>query len=221
MSLCRVAWGRAFGSLILMCATQALVLPTHAQAHSQGPDRVVEAEQRLSDWLLTNPLPENTDLFALGWYAAAERAGQQQRQTELRQALGGRFSALAGVISDMPVTGRVPLPKADARWLQTNPKADPWLRRGDVVHAAARSPWVTLLRVSGHMCQVPHQPGADTATYLRACGVVAADRAWVVQPDGRVFSHGVAGWNGQSQDAPAPGAWLWAPDMGEGMDAVY
>ncbi|MFY9479093.1 MAG: YjbH domain-containing protein [Aquabacterium sp.] len=203
-----------------MCATQTLALPSYAQAPSQGPDRVVETEQRLSDWLLANPLPDNADLFALGWYAAAERAGQQQRQTELRQALAGRFSALAGVIADMPVTGRVPLPKADARWLQTNPKADPWLRRGDVVHAAPRSPWVSLLRVSGHMCQVPHQQGADTATYLRACGVVAADRAWVVQPDGRVFSHGVAGWNGQSQDAPAPGAWLWAPDMGEGMDAV-
>ena len=217
MSLHRIAWIPAAGSLVLLCWSQAQATP--AALASQGQDYVVEAEQRLSDWLLAHPLPADVDLAALGWYASVERSGQQQRQAQLRQSLAGRFSALAGVIADMPVTGRVPLVKADARWLQANAAADPWLRRGDVVHAAPRSPWVTLLRVSGHMCQVAHQPGADTATYLRACGVVAADRAWVVQPDGRVFSHGVARWNGQTQDAPAPGAWLWAPDMGEGMDA--
>lgn len=219
MSFRCVEWARLFGPLVLTCVVQLLATSAQAQTDSpQGLDRVVQAEQRLSDWLLANPLPDDADLFALGWYASAERAGQQARQAQLRQSLAGRFSALAGVIADMPATGRVPLPKADARWLQTNPAADPRLRQGDVVHAAPRSPWVTLLRVSGHMCQVAHQPGADVATYLRACGVVAADRAWVVQPDGRVFSHGVARWNGHAQDAPAPGAWLWAPDMGEGME---
>jgi hypothetical protein len=216
MSLRRIARIPAVGSLVLLCWSQ--VQATSAPLPAQGQDQVVEAEQRLSDWLLANPLPADVDLVALGWYASAERQGQQQRQAQLRQSLAGRFSALAGVIADMPVTGRVPLVKADARWLQANPAADPWLRRGDVVHAAPRSPWVTLLRVSGHMCQVAYQPGADAATYLRACGVVSADRVWLVQPDGRVFSHGVAGWNGQAQDGPAPGAWLWAPDMGEGVD---
>lgn len=220
MSFSRIAWMRVAGSLVLVCAVpaHAQAVSSSAQGHLQGQDHVVTATLRLSDWLLSNPLPDNADLFALGWYASAERAGQQWRQARLRESLAGRFSALAGVLADMPATGRVPLPKADARWLQTNPVADPWLSQGDVVHVGPRSPWVTLLRVSGHMCQVAYQPGADAATYLRACGVVAADRAWVVQPDGRVFSHGVAGWNGQAQDAPAPGAWLWAPDMGEGME---
>lgn len=213
MILCRLAWLRMAGALLLLSVAQV-----QAQTVAVPTNHVVAADQRLSAWLLSNPLPDDANLFALGWHAVAERAGQQARQAQLRQSLAGRFSALAGVIADMPVTGRVPVPKADARWLQTHPAADPWLRPGDVVHVAPRSPWVTLLRVSGHTCQVAHQPGADAATYLRACGVVAADRAWVVQPDGRLFSHGVASWNRQAQDAPAPGAWLWAPDMGEGME---
>lgn len=217
MSRRRVAWVRMAGPIVLACA--AYVADVRADAGgAEVVDHRVSTDQRLSDWLLSHPLPDDADVFSLGWYARAEQPAQRALQDQLRRDLGLRHSALAGVIADMPVTGRVRLPKADARWLQANAAADPWLRPGDVVHAGPRSPWVTVLRSSGHLCQVPHQEGADAATYLRACGVLMADRAWVVQPDGAVTSHGVARWSAQAQDAPAPGAWIWAPEMGDDID---
>ncbi len=178
----------------------------------------IEANQRLSDWLLKQALPPDTDLLALSWRSAAERPDQERSRAELQAALKGRFSALAGVVGTMPVTGRVPLPRADARWLQANPAADPFLRAGDVVQVGPRAAQVTVLRPTGHQCEVPHQAGADIATYLRACEVVAADRAWLVQPDGVILSAGVVRWNQQAQVSPAPGAWIWAPEMGERVE---
>src|SRR5690606_23885032 len=41
--------------------------------------------------------------------------------------------------------------------------------------------------------------------------------AWVVQPDGAVFEHGVAFWNEEAQVEPAPGAWIWAPELSDGV----
>lgn len=197
-------------ALLMLCGEVAM-----AQAPAALPlgEYRIDADQRLSDWLLGQSLPPQADLMALSWRSAAEVADQQQRRTQLQQRLKGRFSALAGVVGDLPATGRVRLPKADARWLQANAAADPWLRAGDVIQVAPRSTQVTVLRPTGHMCQVPHQPGADIATYLRACEAVAPDRAWLVQPDGVVISAGVARWNQQAQVAPAPGAWIWAPEL--------
>lgn len=201
-----------------LCGLGMLLLPgcvlssAVAAPVAQGQTYPVESRQRLSDWLLAHPQAADADLMALGWFSQVEQARQQVQRTQLQQGLAGRFSALAGVIGDMPVTGRVPVPKADARWLQANAHADPWLAAGDAIHVGSRSAVVTVLLVSGHQCQVPHAQGADAATYLRACGVVSADRAWVVQPDGVISSHGVARWNQSAQAAPAQGAWIWAPE---------
>ncbi|TXI85665.1 MAG: hypothetical protein E6Q40_07410, partial [Cupriavidus sp.] len=64
MSLHRIAWIPAAGSLVLLCWSQAQATP--AALASQGQNYVVEAEQRLSDWLLAHPLPADVDLAALG-----------------------------------------------------------------------------------------------------------------------------------------------------------
>lgn len=213
-------WGGGVLLSSLLVAAASVAAPAAGHVPSQGAptDYRIETRQRLSDWLLANPLPDNADLLALSWRSATEQARQQALQSQLRQRLNGRWSALAGVIADMPVTGRVAVPKADARWLQANAHADPWLSPGDIVHVAPRSQQITVLLTTGHQCQVPHQGGADAATYLRACGVVSADRAWVVQPDGVITSHGVARWNQSTQHAPAAGAWIWAPEVGDGID---
>src|SRR5204862_7590415 len=59
-----------------------------------------------------------------------------------------------------------------------------------------------------------HASGRDALSYLAACAparALRADWAWVVQPDGQVQRYGIAPWNQEAQDEPAPGAWIWAP----------
>ncbi|RZI83765.1 MAG: YjbH domain-containing protein [Rubrivivax sp.] len=205
-------------ALALLCGEGALAQAAAVSTASLPNAYRIERDQRLSDWLLGQPLPPQADLLALSWRSAADVPEQAQQRARLQQHLKGRFSALAGVVGDLPATGRVRLPKADARWLQANAAADPWLRAGDLIHVAPRAAEVTVLRATGHMCQVPHQLGADIATYLRACEAVAPDRAWLVQPDGAILSLGVAHWNQQAQVAAAPGAWIWAPEATERVE---
>jgi membrane-associated phospholipid phosphatase len=65
---------------------------------------------------------------------------------------------------------------------------------------------------------VAHVGGRQGIAYLEACGAArAVDWLWIVQPDGRVQKFGVAIWNDEPQDPPAPGAWLWAPSRGSGF----
>lgn len=203
---CMVLTGLSHGS--------AVAAPEAAGPHEYR----VLADQRLSDWLLAQPLPPDADLLALSWRSRAELGRQARQHAQLQERLKGRFSALAGVVGDMPVTGRIRVPKADARWLQAHAAADPWLKAGDVVQVGPRGNQVTVLRATGHMCQVPHQPEADMQTYLRACEVLAPDRAWLIQPDGVVMNKGMALWNQQAQVPPAPGAWIWAPERADQVE---
>jgi membrane-associated phospholipid phosphatase len=64
--------------------------------------------------------------------------------------------------------------------------------------------------------------------YVQACGpanlgrvdwfwAAQPDWVWVAQPDGRVQRFGVAAWNREAQDEPAPGAWIWAPSRDSGF----
>ena len=43
----------------------------------------------------------------------------------------------------------------------------------------------------------------------------------MAQPDGRVKNFGIASWNAQTQDEPAPGTWLWAPALGSGWSDEF
>ena len=115
-------------------------------------------------------------------------------------------------MAQLPATGRVLLPKPDARWMQVNPAADPLLQPGDSVRVATASEWVAVVQPSGLLCLVAYQPDVAVADYLTACGTdPSAERAWLVQPDGRVFQPALQRWNEGQQTPPAPGAWIWAP----------
>lgn len=213
-------------SKVRLIRPSALALWLTLQAHaalSATPfntvnSHLIDRDQRLSEWMLAQGVGGDRDLMALSWRSAGEVGPQTEQKRLLRERLMPRFPALAGVIADMPATGRVQLPRADARWLQANAAADPWLRPGDVVQVGPRATEVTVLMPSGHLCRVAHVTGSDVASYLRACELLALDRAWVAQPDGAVSSVGVRTWNAQTQAAPAPGAWIWAPSVGQPLE---
>lgn len=218
----RTAWARRLSWVLGFCVTLAHgAEPPALPLQSAG----VPGE-RLSDWLLRNNAL-TADTTAVHWRVQAERGPQ----TRLHQAVLDAFRTGTAVeLTDaqraqftqwwqsLQVTGRATLPNADARWLQGSPEQDPVLSDRDQVVLYARPQTVTVVTEAARPCSVRHTPGGTIQTYLQACaamietGVDAkVDWAWIVQPDGQTQRFGIAPWNQQAQDEPAPGAWIWAP----------
>lgn len=192
---------------------------TAATPHLQAPVR----GERLSGWLLRQPLVQQAYLPGLVWRVPTQQASQARLKHFLlaQLAVGSEFSAtspsrerLAGWLRGLPVTGRVPVAVPDARWLQAHPDRDPVLDPEQEVILPRRPLTVTVVNEDGRLCQAAHRAGNDAFSYLALCRPADArqiDRAWIVQPDGHVRSFGIASWNREAQDEPAPGAWIWAP----------
>jgi membrane-associated phospholipid phosphatase len=151
-------------------------------------------------------------------------ASQSELRLDLLQSLLGldrevkadreALARLRDWVRTLPVTGRVPVAVPDARWLQANPARDPMLQSGHSVVLPERPRTVTVVTALGKRCSVVHAHGHEAMAYAQACSPSSsqqADWAWVAQPDGRVQRFGIAAWNRETQDEPAPGAWIWAP----------
>ncbi len=184
------------------------------------------AGERLSAWLLRNAGP-NADTTALHWSVEAERAPQTRlkqaileslQSTKLLRLPAAERAELLAWVQAMPVTERVNVSAADARWLQGNPDQDPVLQEGHSVTLYPRPGTVTVWSGSAQPCVAEHVSGALIQDYLRAClgaeGADARDWSWLAQSDGSTQRFGVAPWNRTLQDEPGPGAVLWAPARG-------
>lgn len=177
--------------------------------------RAQEAPKRLSDWLLERPQSPDAYPLGLSWRVPEEMAAQSLLKRDLLDALDGagtEASARLGAwVRNLAVTGRVPVAVADARWLQANPARDPVLQSNHRVVLPARPETVTVITDRGERCPVAHTAGRGARAYVEACDANPVDRVWIAQPDGRVQRYGIAFWNREVQDEPAPGAWIWAP----------
>jgi hypothetical protein len=178
--------------------------------------------ERLSDWLLRQPANIHAYPLGLSWQVLAEedvQAGTKAAlQAQLHATSGVNRTAKAGLaklIGSLPVTGRIELPNSDARWLQAHPNQDPILEAGQRVVLPNRADTVTVIASDGRRCSPTHQPGLEARSYLQACDLMRPyqiDRAWVIQPNGKISNFGIASWNAQAQDELAPGALIWAPE---------
>jgi len=191
----------------------ALVLPSTSS-------NAEEVQGRLSVWLSTRTTAADDYPLGLVWGVPGEKVAQAQMRSELLKALsdGGRdtkaMRRLYDWIAGLPITGRVPVSIVDADWLSANPNHDPVILAGQRVILPKRPRSVTLVTSGGVRCQPMHVPGRMSKDYLASCVPAAShqvDWAWVVQPDGKVKRFGIAAWNIQKQDEPAPGAWIWMP----------
>lgn len=190
------------------------------------------APMRLSDWIVAR----STDTsFAPGvaWRAARERPAQHALVRQLHEDIATRAAAghlppasaerLQAWLAARPVTGRVlGIPAMEAHARQLQPQADPVVPAGDTLDLPDRPATVTVLRDDGTRCDLRFHATHRAADYLRRCTLAedtdrpAVDQVHIVQPDGQVQRVGVAAWNAEAQDAPAPGAWLWAPARASG-----
>ena len=210
-------WRSVPGVLLALSA-----LTASAQHNSQL------SPQRLSEWLVHNDAQATGYLAGLIWRVPEEVPAQLSLKLELLHALADASQAgggeaqrrpLAAFIAGLPVTGRVPIAVVDARWLEANPARDPLLMPGHSVILPQRPLTVTVLTDAGVRCRVAHVAGQEARRYVEACGAAgsgAADWVWLAQPDGRIARYGIAAWNREAQDLPAPGAWLWAPPRSAG-----
>ncbi len=177
--------------------------------------RAQEAPKRLSDWLLEQPQKAEVYPLGLSWRVPEEVAAQSLLKRDLLQALASVGTEASGRLGEwvggLPVTGRVPVAVADARWLQANAARDPMLQPHHRVVLPSRPESVTVITDRGARCAVAHASGRGARAYVEACGSDPVDWAWIAQPDGRVQRYGIALWNREAQDEPAPGAWIWAP----------
>ena len=133
------------------------------------------APKRLSDWLLEQPY--STDAYPLGlsWRVPEERASQAILRRDLLASLSGferEVAADPGLVArlrewleSLPVTGRVPVPLADARWLQANLARDPIIESHHTVILPVRPRTVTVVKENGERCagvrKSPEQPGCS------------------------------------------------------------
>ena len=209
--------GNRFACLALSIT---LILPIASLAADELP---LKEGSRLSDWLLTHANDPGAYPLGLVWKVPAAREAQSQLKHRLLARLGTENlgesaearARLSQWIRSLPVTGRVPLPIVDARWLQANPERDPVLDAGHSLFLPQRPLTLTVVGSSALQCAVRHASGTEAPVYLRhALGSRAdgVDVAWVVQPDGHVQRANVSAWNMGEQDEPAPGAWIWAPE---------
>lgn len=197
----------------------------------------IESQIRLSGWLnlkinpalQTYTLPVNGQRVTpypqgLVWMVPEEAQEQRRMKLQLLESLKAEYSAsgvareaamkLAGFVEALPVTGRVVVERADPRWLEANPVHDPVLHKGQRILIPSRPATVTVVRGDGQLCQVVHSVRLFALDYVRQCnaGRSSPQVVWIVQPDGLVQHRGVAGWNEEDQDPPAPGAWILTDD---------
>jgi len=192
------------------------------------------AAKRLSDWLLEQPASADAYPLGLSWRVPEERASQELLRRDLFTGLSGferdvtadpvSVARLREWLETLPVTGRVPVPLADARWLQANAARDPIIESHHTVVLPVRPRTVTVIQENGERCTAMHRYGQEALAYVEACNPDAlrrVDWAWIAQPDGRVQRFGIATWNRETQDEPAPGAWIWAPTRGSGWPEIF
>ncbi len=176
------------------------------------------APERASAWLLRQPAERyGTGAF---WQVHAEKPAQQALRNQVVDGLralpldrADGLPRLADWVAGLPITGRAALGSADPRWLEVHPDQDPVLRVGESLDLPERPRTVTVVLENGERCRVPARSGVMAFDYLRACVTDASDRdvVWIAQPDGRTYRYGTGLWNGEAQDPPAAGAWIWAP----------
>src|SRR3972149_2585638 len=109
----------AFVSVSLAWASPVVLAPT--------------PQKRLAEWLIEQPFSEEAYPLGLSWRVPDEVPPQQARLLELLKMLSGAgvtaepeaVGRLRNWLRTLPVTGRVRVPVADARWLQAKPARGP------------------------------------------------------------------------------------------------
>ena len=181
----------------------------------------------LGEWLTQDHPDLAGRMYAPGlmWLEQSEAQKQTQDKTVLLQELDAwadqnpqtsrQREALKQLIESMPVTGRQKLRLQDPWLMQTHRHLAPMTSSEDQIIATPRPDRVRVINADAQLCDVRFEPMRWAIDYLKACGVLAdLDEVWLIQPNGQSTQLAINAWNAQTQEAPAPGAWLWVASAG-------
>lgn len=202
----------------LLLHAQTGALTTNDRSFKLAPPLGVN----LGAWLTQDHSDLAGRMYAPGlmWLETSEAQKQAQDKASLLQALDawadqsphtfGQRKALKQLLESLPVTGRQHLLLQDPWLMQTHSQLAPITSLGDQVIATSRPDRVRVINADDQPCDVEFAPTRWAVDYLKTCGVRADwDEVWLIQPDGQTTRLAISAWNETTQQAPAPGAWLW------------
>ncbi len=203
------------GSGIAACISTSLAFAQEAKSTR------IDQPQRLSEWLQASQQPEDAYSLGLMWKTPEELQRQKKLHHALEEDVKSLFQsnkltpsevkAFDRMLGMFQPTGRVRTFAAESKWLEASPKRDPQLRTGDLIEVLSKPIVVRVLTSEGAVCELLHKEGLFAKDYAKACFPGSGAWVWLVQPDARVQKVGIASWNTELQDQPAPGAWMWLP----------
>lgn len=179
---------------------------------------------RIGAWL-TQSEPILSGSFyqpGLMWTSAHEAQQQSLEKTSLLNELTTRaqvypqravwLGQLKTMLTSMPVTGRKSLILQDPWLMQAHPHLEPIASQDDEIVLTGRPDRVRVITPEAQWCDVKVLSNRSALDYLQACGIEKhSDSLWLIQPNGQVSNLKVGEWNAQTQESPAPGAWIWVP----------
>lgn len=219
--------------LLITSASQAAVTVT-GDVHSAGPVQL-PPEGRLSD-VISAAVP-NAESY---WLAAALlRESLLEQQARLKTAVlfdlhvlqrtalivgrPGRATLamhLHEQVSRMPVTGRQ-VANLDPVAIEVGFARNVRLSDGDRVVYPLRVDEVEVLGAVAKPCRLPFVAAREARDYLQGCPALAEaqrDFLWLIQPNGVIRQVGIAPWNRESGQVPAPGSKILVPVETQDVD---
>ncbi|WP_339543080.1 capsule biosynthesis GfcC family protein [Pseudomonas sp. JAI120] len=229
--------GRRLGALLLLwgCASAChAAMTVSGQVRNSGAI-TLHPETRLLDvigaaqpdaqgyWLgaawLHQPLLERQArlkagvLFDLDTLRRAALAAGRESRAQVAVRLYEQVQAL-------PVTGRQ-VAVLDPVAVEVGFAPNPLVSDGDRLVYPPRPDSVRVFGAVAGVCTLAFQPLQPARDYLRSCPSSAqadADYLWLIQPDGRITRLGIAPWNREEGDPPAPGSTLLVPIRSDDLD---
>lgn len=125
-------------------------------------------------------------------------------------------------VSRLPVTGRR-FNRLDPLAVELNAAHSPKLQGGDRLIFPARPDSIRVIGAVSSDCTLPFATLQQAYRYAQQCPALAEadpDYLYLIQPDGQVSRLGIALWNREEADSPAPGAVLLVPLDAARVDAI-
>jgi hypothetical protein len=149
---------------------------------------------------------------------------QLQRLALLQNETGLASAAkrLNEQVSRLPVTGRR-LYRLDPLAVELNTAHSPRLQGGDRLIFPPRPDSIRVTGAVSSDCKLPFTALQQAYRYAQECPALAEadqDYVYLIQPDGQVSRLGIALWNREEANPPAPGAVLLIPLDATRVDAI-
>lgn len=148
---------------------------------------------------------------------------QSKASLDGNYALANLARRLHFKIASLPVTGRR-IHRLDPVSIEVTPSLNQKVHSGDIFIFPQRPASINITGAVAEDCTLRFAPMRKAEEYLKQCSVMRVadkDQLYLIQPDGVFQQLGIALWNYQSDDLPAPGSTIFVPIKSASFDSSY